>query len=253
MINAMHHELLISYHKDRLRRLPRGRFGMHRGKQVMYITYDPEDKTVSSKHKKIVRTDSALGRFYYPLIKESQGIEEELRALEAEWKSTYVKAPREFKYPLKKRHEPIFTADDFMRAKCNQGGFENNENIEYNGQFLRSKNEFIACQALDKLGYECKVEIRFTPDGFTEFDPDVTYLIKELQKPVFLEIDGAMDKHGYFVKSEGRKEKYFRAGFREFSDVIFFRLNDAHSFDLSRLISLIGSSILANMNDILLP
>ena len=33
----------------------------------------------------------------------------------------------------------------------------------------------------------------------------VTYLIKELQKPVFLEIDGAMDKHGYFVKSEGRK------------------------------------------------
>ena len=96
-----------------------------------------------------------------------------------------------------------------MRAKCNQGGFENNENIEYNGQFLRSKNEFIVCQALDKLGY--------------------------------------------FVKSEGGKEKYFRAGFGEFRDVIFFRLNDARSFDLSRLISLIGSSILANMNDIVLP
>lgn len=40
-----------------------------------------------------------------------------------------------------------------------------------------------------------------TTDDFKTFDPDVTYYIPEIEKPVSMEIDGALDKDGYFAKS----------------------------------------------------
>ena len=122
----------------------------------------------------------------------------------------------------------------------------------YNGHYLRSKNELIVCEALNNLGYEFKTEMSITTDDFKTFDPDVTYYIPEIEKPVSMEIDGALDKDGYFAKSNERKYKYLSSGFDEFRDVVFFKIYDPYSFDYDRLEAIIKATILVNLDDIII-
>ncbi len=62
--------------------------------------------------------------------------------------------------------------------------------INYNDRILRSKNELIVCRELDNWGYEYKVEIDLSSDGFTELYPDATFYVPEIEKPIAVETDG---------------------------------------------------------------
>ena len=143
------------------------------------------------------------------------------------------------------------TKDLYINSVPDQNTISNDRNIMYKGHYLRSKNELIVCEALDDLGLEFKTEISITTDDFKTFDPDVTYYIPEIEKPVSMEIDGALDKDGYFMKSNDRKTKYLSSGFDEFRDIVFFRIYDPYSFDLDRLKAIIRATILVNMEDII--
>lgn len=83
--------------------------------------------------------------------------------------------PRQIEYPLKKRRSTILTKELYINSAPDQNTIPNDRNILYNGHYLRSKNELIVCEALNNLGYE-----------FKTFDPDVTYYIPEIEKPVSL-------------------------------------------------------------------
>ncbi|MBO4636713.1 MAG: hypothetical protein J5685_06155, partial [Clostridiales bacterium] len=171
----------------------------------------------------------------------------------AKWNEIYKLPPRILDYPLKRRSESYLTKDLFFNSSCNQNPREVLKEFEYKGQYFRSKNEILACQALDALGYEFKSEIELRPDEFTCLYPDITFYVKEIEKPISLEVDGAMDKDSYFVKSETRKKQYLTSGLIEFKDVIFLQIFDAHAFDMSKLSTLITSAIIANVNDIVFP
>ncbi|MBR1796847.1 MAG: hypothetical protein IJ757_02355 [Clostridiales bacterium] len=122
--------------------------------------------------------------------------------------------------------------------------------IEYKGQFLRSKNELIICKTLENRGYEFKSEIEVKCGSFNQFYPDVTFFVPELDIPICIESDGAMDRDGYYEKSESRKKRYLNSGFAEIRDVIFIRIMDPYSFDNSLLDALIDASIIANIRNI---
>lgn len=62
MLDYRLHELQISYLTKRLTEMPHGSFGESRGHAVVYVTYDPCDKNVDSKHKKEYLVDSPKGR-----------------------------------------------------------------------------------------------------------------------------------------------------------------------------------------------
>ncbi|MBR6484531.1 MAG: hypothetical protein IKT14_05885, partial [Clostridiales bacterium] len=106
---------------------------------------------------------------------------------------------------------------------------------------------------VEQLGYDYKTEINIVTGKFESFSPDITIYLHLVEKPVALEVDGAMDQKGYLIKSIDRKQKYIAAGFKEFRDVIFFRLNDGYSFDTGRLKALIDAALLTNMENIVLP
>ena len=125
-----------------------------------------------------------------------------------------------------------------------------NKTIEYNGRELRSKNELIVCTNLDSWGYEYKVEIDLSPDSFTQLYPDAAFYVPELEKPIAVETDGALDKPDYMDKSERRKFDYLNSGYTEFKDIVFFRITDKSQFDSQRFRDLITAAIFCNLSDI---
>ena len=248
-----HHELKISYLKYRISNMPHGKFGMKGGHKVIYITYDPNDKTICANHKRVVRIDSEDGRFYAPVITEYLRLQRQLDNLTSLWSSMYWKDPRQADYPLNKIRNTGLNTDYFNKAKPNQNPYKPEElTIEYKGQWFRSKNELSAAQAVEAMGYRFKSEIHVvgSKKNFDHF-PDVSVEVPELDLMIMSEIDGAMDKESYRIKSVNRQNDYFEDGFREFKDVVFIRMLDSGTFDASEYQTLIRMAIETNIDDLL--
>ena len=251
MIGLFRHQVRISYLKYRLQNIPHGNFGTVEGKCAVYITYDPSDPRIDSYHKRKLFVDSQEGQLYKPVIEEYLSIKEELKQLEKQWNRLYKFPPKEVKYPLPDDLNNPISSGMFDRAAANQNTFENEYPIVHAGQRLRSKNELIAFQTLEKMGFEVKTEARIDKGGFSSFFPDALFKVPEFDKGIGLEIDGAMDKDDYFGKAEERRKKYLRNGFREGIDVIFFRIYNRHDFDLERFELAVDAVLEANAKMIL--
>lgn len=213
--------------------MPHGYFGTSGGKSVIYLVYDPSDPKVDSYHRRRIVVHSREGQIYKVVIEEYLRLKEELRQLERLWNERYKFPPKEVRYPLPEAPAPLITAKMFDLAVPNQNTYENEHPILYSGQKLRSKNELIGFQTLEKMGFEVKTEVRIRR-GESTFFPDALFKVPEFDKGIGLEIDGAMDKDDYFGSAEERRKKYIRNGFREGIDVLFFRICGRHDFDLER-------------------
>ena len=234
MIGLYRHQVRISYLKYRLQNIPHGNFGTVGGKSAVYITYDPADPKVDSYHRRKLYVDSPEGQLYKALIDEYLALREELRMLERLWNERYKFPPKEVGYPLPSDLNALISADMFDHAVPNQNSYENEHPIVHSGQRLRSKNELIGFQTLEKMGFEVKTEVRIVRGESTFFFPDALFKVPEFDKGIGLEIDGAMEKDDYFGTAEERRKKYIRNGFREGIDVFFFRICGRHDFDLER-------------------
>ena len=253
IVNKQHHELLIAYYQHELSLLPEGFFGIYRGKKVVYITRDPRDDSINNKNKRRIVISSKEGQIYSKLIEESSAIRSKLSHLNELWNSTYWTPPNKICYPPGKHRTGALNRERYIKSCEMQNPIlSTNPTIDYNGRKLRSKNELIVCQCLDSWEYEYKVEIDLSPDEFTPLYPDATFFIPEIDKPVSVEVDGALDKTNYMTKSEGRKFNYFNNGFIEFKDVIFLRLTYAYEFDAQRFKDLVSAAIFCNLSDIIL-
>ena len=180
-------------------------------------------------------------------------IKAKLHYLDDLWKATYWKGPRSISFPLNKRYHGNLTKERFFQsAEMQNPILTDRKAISYNDRLLRSKNELIVCRELDNWGYKYKVEINLSSDGFTELYPDATFYVPEIEKPVAVETDGAMDKESYMNKSETRKFNYLNSGFVEFKDIVFLRLTDKTQFDSQRFSDLISAAIFCNLSDIII-
>jgi len=116
MIDYREIELLISYYSKRLEELPHGYFGVCNGYAVVYVTYDPANKSCSNNVHRY-RLDSPKGRFWAPLIREYEQRKKQLDDLIRQWEITFKFSPRQISFPLKRKRETMFTEEFFDNAK----------------------------------------------------------------------------------------------------------------------------------------
>ena len=247
------YELQISYFTKRLAEIPHGSFGVHRGEAVVYVTYDPCDKTVDAHHKKTYRIDSAQGRQLSPFITEYTKIRGQLDTLKSQWNSTFKFAPRLLDYPLQKKRKTFMTDEFYRNAKeyANPVTIENP--IEYNGRILRSKNEHICCQVLDKLGLEYKIEIAVGDEYCNIMYPDITFLVPSQQRCIGIEVNGALGEIKYAQKSMNRHKSYMGYGLKIGKDIIFVDISESTQFYADVFEDQVKTAILIGLNDIVFP
>ena len=252
MLSKRHHELKISYLKYRLKNMPQGYYGHHRGYRAIYLTYDPMDRRINNQHKRIIRLDSKQGQLMQPIIEEAMKLQNELENMEALWRQTYWVEPREITYPLRRVRQPAIDPEFFRNAQINANAYKQEAlKITYKGQKFRTKNEMSAVQVVEAMGYEFKSEIHVAGKQYDHY-PDVTMLIPELEIALMSEIDGAMERSNYKIKSIQRQYEYFEEQFREFKDIVFLRMVDSQVFDPEEYRSLIRFAIETNIDDIIL-
>ena len=245
--------LRISYLNDVISKIPHGKFLFSSGKKIIIINYDPEDPHITATNRKRYLADSFRGRKYIDPVSLYLQYKSELDYLMAKWDSLYWAPPVTIPFPLVKTRSSMLTSDFFASAGINQNTFRVENPIIHKGMILRSKNELIACQVLDRMGIEYKIEPEIIIDGFTVFTPDILFNLPELDKCTAIELDGAMNKEAYRNKSESRMMNYFRNGFKEYKDIIFMRMYDPSEFEISTFESMIRTSVESNICDIVFP
>ncbi len=225
----------MAYLRYRLKNMIRGSFGMTRGKPVVYVSHDPEDPAVDIYHRKRILLHSSKGEFYKDGIVRFRDAQRELRILEDEWWKKYRVPPVNIEYPLN-RKDVMITPEMFKKMRSNSNRLENETPIRYRGQILRSKNELIAFKALEDMGFNVKTEVTIRGvDGSLLF-PDMVFEMEEFGMGAAIEIDGKMENDNYYYKAENRRQTYLRNGFREWEDVLFFRIANGYDFDLEAFI-----------------
>ena len=245
-------ELRMSYIKEQMKKLPHGSFGSVRGRATVKISYDPFDPSVTTYNYRRYYIDSPKGRFYSPLIKEYLRYAAELKRLEAEWNIIYKIPPRNISYPLKKRRHTIFDGDFFEKAESNMNSRRIENPIPYKGMTLRSKNELIGVQILEKFGLEYKVEPK-VGDGFDQLYPDLIFNIPEQCRCAGIEIDGAIDKEQYAYKSRNRRIGYLNMDLMPGKDIIFLDIASPADFYAELFETMAKLAIEAGLDDICFP
>ena len=253
MVDYRMYELQISYLTKRLAEMPHGSFGMSRGEKVVYVTYDPCNNNVDKHHKMVFRVDSKSGRFWSPLIAEYIKVSKQLQELINIWNSIFRCDPRKLTYPLEKSKATIMTDEFFYSAReyCNPTVAEHP--VDYNGRALRSKNEHMGCQIMDKLGLEYKIEIAVGSDPFNLMYPDITFVVPSQQRCIGIEINGALDKPKYVDRTVNKHKTYLDYGLRMSKDIIFVDIADGSQFYADVFETQVKTAILAGLDDIVFP
>ena len=253
MINKMskrHHEYRIAYIRHKLSSIAHGFFSTFRGRPVVCIFYDPNNPKINSDHKGRYGVFSNKGKIYSDQVNQYLPLKAELDALLKNWRSKYIMPPRDITFPLKKKRKDILNKEWFDASEEHQNPYENDYHIDYKGHKLRSKNEQIAYQLIDGMGYDQKSEIHLKFRQFDGFYPDDTFYVPEIDKVFILGIEGAIDKPDYASKSHRETVMCITNGLVEMKDFIMLRLPDARTIDSSQIEVLIRAAIEASIDDI---
>ncbi len=246
-------ELLISYYQDRLMKLPQGYFGRDKDAAIVYVTHVPGEQPGEKRKRFRYRLTSEKGQKWADLVREYRKCKDKLDELMTVWNSTYRFPPRKIAFPLVRRDPSMFTADFFNAAAECANPAQAERPIEYKGRILRSKNELIGCQIIEKLGYEFKVEIAVGSDPFYMLYPDITFLVPEQERCIGVEINGAVDNIKYANKSLNRQSEYIKNGLMISKDVIFVDIADSGSFYVRQFETQVKLAVMAGLDDIIFP
>ncbi len=247
------YELQISYLTKRLAEIPHGSFGMRGGWMVVNVTYDPSDKNTDPYHKRTYRVDSDQGRRWSPLITEYINVSNKLKLLTEQWNSYFKNPPRLLDYPLQKKRKTFMTDEFYRNAKEYANPVTIEHPIEFNGRILRSKNEHMCCQVLDKLGLEYKIEIAVGDEYANILYPDITFLVPSQQRCIGIEVNGALGEIKYAQKSMNRHKSYMGYGLKIGKDIIFVDISESTQFYADVFEDQVKTAILIGLDDIVFP
>ncbi|MBR2524051.1 MAG: hypothetical protein IKE53_06400 [Clostridiales bacterium] len=246
-------ELMISFLRKRLAEMPHGSFGEKNGRMVVYITYDPADKSVDARNKKCYSVDSPNGKIWSPVISEYIATKKKLDSYLNIWNGIYRFNPRNIDYPLEKSRSTLLTDRFFSDAKEYANPTPIEHPIKYNGKILRSKNELLGVQTIEKFGLDFKIEIAVGNDPFNMLYPDITFYVPYQQRCISMEINGALNVAKYANKSLNRQSTYIDLGLMIGKDVIFLDIADPGQFYAELLETQIKTAILSGLDDIVFP
>lgn len=256
MDTRRHLELKISYYRHLLTQMPHGGFVSIGGKRTVQVFYIPGCPEVTRNHKKRFRVDTKVGTLWSDKILRYLEVKKKLDDLMKEWRMYYAGNPNADAYSASMNSEAKLSAGKWESLRSEQNNISRNSPMIYKGQHFRSKNEIIACQIIEEMGYQFKTEVEIRDVAMDRktgnmrevlLFPDVSFLVPEINKIVMLEIDGAMDNDDYRVKAEMRRKNYIESGFEEGRDVLFYRISSGGGIDADTLREIIEHGIVRNL------
>jgi len=251
-ISKQHHELKIAWFQDQISKLPHGYFGTWRGVPVVYVTSDPGNPKISWRSKRRHLTGTKKGREYADKIGSYIELRAQLEQLTRQWNATYVQKPRKIAFPLHKSRPDPLTREFYEHAVPNSNPMEPDKTIEYNGHLFRSKNEVIAAQVVESLGYSYKTEVEINLRNSNRLFPDNSFYVPEVDKVIVLEVDGSIESPSYVSKSYRSTAKMVISGMVEGKDFVVIRLKDGYDIDPVQIRHMILSAIDAAAGDIII-
>jgi len=228
----------IAYFKFQYNKFPHGNPGKASNRDVIYVTYTPQEGHLDINHRKrfIIDKNPDL----YKLIKNGEKYKNAIDTTQLQLKKTSD-------YEHIEMHMPIisssrFNTRYFMEAAEYQNNFEYKNKYEYNGKVFRSKNEVTAAQLLDSMGIPYKVETSYTDYQGNTYYPDFLLLFEAVDRCVYWEIMGKCDDYQYLNRATGRIVAWIDDGLVCGVDFIFSMCKSDAIFDIKAAKALIAAT-----------
>lgn len=226
------HAVKIRYREQLLKQMVHGSFGTHRGSRCVYITYDPNNDSITQKYPKRYSLESKRGKHYTPLIERFLLLKAEFEQLLADWRSTYVFEPPMVSFPIVNTYDPHHMNNRFFEEVCSKSNSMPVEHPVYSGDdILRSKNEQMGKSLFRALGvpfkYEAALDIN-NPDGYV---PDYLLSFFEIDRCIYAEICGMTDKYEYSRSTAQKINFYSSNHYRPGREIIYSFMYDKYNFD----------------------
>jgi|GEM_PF-2428264 len=235
MLFNKYHAIKLSVLADKMDSLPHGRFCYQQGKKIVCVTKDRNRPEVSYTNNRKYVVTSKKGREYAPLIREYVVCKEQYDKLMAEWNRCYkCPPPRYDMEKVRQERRARLNGEFFRNVKCANSRDEMHT-IEFEGLYLRSKNELIAAQAFKELGLEFKYEPILRLSGGRTLSPDFAVYFEELDLCVLVEIYGMTESGDYVSGMAGKIKDYTNASLWPDLDIVHVAVPGKNNFDKETL------------------
>ena len=243
------HAVKLEYRRLLLEKKVHGFFRETNGIKRIYITKDPANPKISTRHPRVVHAATKLGKIYSEQINEYLRIELEYETLLNSWNKTYCFAPPKVQFPIIQFSDPHFMNNEFFnKQEDNLGKYKSDTpTVSEHGE-LKSKNELMAADLLKAMDIPFKYETEIYLKEIKEtINPDCLINFYEIDRCAYLEILGMNDKIDCFYKSANKIYGFSREIYRPGREVIYVILYDKANFDKEYFVS----QVLSAYNDMI--
>lgn len=226
------HAVKIRYRERVLRKMVHGRIATMGGKRYVYITYVPDDDSVTKHRQLRYCVDSPKGREFAPKVAKYIKVKADFDKLLLDWRELYRIEPPEVRFPICSNWDPHHMDNQFYKdAVAASNELSAQHPVYSGGDVLKSKNEQFGKDRLVELGipykYEPALDIK-SPDGIV---PDFLISFYEIDRCVYAEIGGMSEKYDY-SRSIAEKIQFYSANFyRHGREMIYCFMFDKYNFD----------------------
>lgn len=238
------HAVKIEYRRQLQSKTTHGYFRVRKGKNIVIITFDPDNPSVCPKRPKTHLITSKRGEAYAEAIAFYQQIKSEYDSLVKSWNETYCFAPPRVKLPIVNSYDSHKMNNEyFNKQKEYQGRYvPENPTISDYGVF-KSKNEMIAADALKEMDIPFKYETKLYIDEAKEtINPDYLLDFYEIDRCSYLEVLGMNDKFSYAASTTIKITSYSKGNYRPGRDVIYVHLYDKYNFDKAYFMNMVWTA-----------
>ena len=243
------HAVKIRYRERALREMVHGRMAMMGGKSYVYITYIPDDASVTKHHPLRYNVESPKGREFAPLVARYIRAKAEFDRLLLDWRELYKPEPPEVRFPINNTWDPHHMDNKFyLDAVANTNKMPPKNPVYSGSDVLKSKNEQFGKDKLVEMGIPYKYEPALDINNPEEIVPDFLLSFYEIDRCVYAEIGGMTDKYEY-SRSIAEKINYYSGNnYRQGREMIYCFMFDKNNFDED----VFAAAVLASF-DVLIP
>ena len=243
------HAVKLEYRRLKIANMPHGQFVTKHGKKYVYVTYDPEDCKISSRHPRRLLAASKMGKPYADVIAEYLELNREYMSLLNEWNSRYGFTPPKVAFPIRQFYDPHKMNNDFFDRQTERLGkyVPDNPTVSDHGE-LKSKNELMVADLLKSMGIPFKYETEVIfKDSKETINPDYLISFYEIDRCSYVEVLGMGDKLDYSFRTTNKIYGFSQETYRPGREVIYIFFYDKQNFDGDYVVS----QILSAFNDMI--
>lgn len=243
------HAVKLEYRRLKLANMPHGSFKERRGKNIVVITFDPDDPKATPRCPRRLTISTKRGKEYAEKINNYLELKQEYDSLLTSWYSMYSFAPPRVKFPIRQFSDPHRMNNEFFERAADRLGAYKPENptVSDHGE-LKSKNELMGADLLKMMDIPFKYETEvYLPAVDETINPDYLVNFYEIDRCAYLEILGMNDKVDYSLRTATKVTGFSKELYRPGREVIYVHVYDRNNFDRDYFVS----QVLSAFNDMI--